>query len=158
MNLNIQTVAEYILAVMREQGDYVSHLKLQKLLYYAQGWFLALHEEPLFPDDCEAWVHGPVYPAIYNLFRDYGWKPILDVPDEKTSYDDIILPENVKEHLDEIITIFGSESAHNLERMTHREMPWVKARKGLPETEPSTAKIAKEDMQKFYKQLSEQEQ
>jgi uncharacterized phage-associated protein len=156
MNLSIHAVADYLLAYMRERGDLVTHLKLQKLVYYAQAWFLAMHNEELFADDCEAWVHGPVYPALYNRFRDYAWKPILDAPDEQTFATEIALPFNVKEHLHEIVDVFGGESANTLERMTHREMPWIKARKGLPEDASSTEIILKSDMHVFYQHLAEQ--
>jgi uncharacterized phage-associated protein len=156
MNLNIQTIADYFLVTAREEGDYISQLKLQKLVYYAQAWFLALYGEQLFEDDCEAWVHGPAYQVLYDRFRIYGWKPILEPESDEVTRATVDLPVKVKEHLDEIISVFGSESAHNLELMTHREMPWLKARNGIPETDASRAVIQKTDMQVFYKAFYEQ--
>ncbi|WP_420225750.1 Panacea domain-containing protein [Pigmentiphaga litoralis] len=51
-------------------------MKLQKLLYYAHGWCLALQNEPLLVDKFEKWTYGPVVPSIYYEFRDYGARPI----------------------------------------------------------------------------------
>ncbi len=34
-----------------------SHLKLQKLLYYIQGFHLARFDNPIIDEDFEAWVH-----------------------------------------------------------------------------------------------------
>ena len=58
-------VAEYIL----EREGAISTMKLQKLLYFAQGWSLAITNEPLFEDDFEAWSSGPVLPALVALHR-----------------------------------------------------------------------------------------
>ena len=42
-------------AIDREAGDSITHLKLQKLVYYAQAWFLALNDKPLFEEEMQAW-------------------------------------------------------------------------------------------------------
>src|SRR5947207_9070578 len=62
----------FINATDRDAGDDITHLKVQKLLYYAQGWALVHLRKPLFSEDLEAWAHGPVAPSIYNHFRGYG--------------------------------------------------------------------------------------
>ena len=61
-----QQIADYLIAFSHSVGDPISNLKLQKLLYYAQAWYLALHNEPLFPESIEAWVHGPAVPPVYG--------------------------------------------------------------------------------------------
>jgi uncharacterized phage-associated protein len=50
----------------------MSNLKLQKLMYYAQGFSLVLFNKPLFPERIEAWIHGPVIPAVYHKYKGYG--------------------------------------------------------------------------------------
>src|SRR3990167_3308538 len=55
-----------------DSSDGISNLKLQKLVYYAQGFFLAMHETPLFENDIEAWTHGPVVPELYRQFKEFG--------------------------------------------------------------------------------------
>lgn len=70
-------VARYFLALADEEaGDLVSNLKLQKLLYYAQGFHLAMTGRPLFDEPIQAWMHGPVVPAVYHAFKVYGSGPI----------------------------------------------------------------------------------
>ncbi len=51
-------------------------LKLQKLLYFAQGISYCMNDEELFSEQLEAWVHGPVVPSVYRQYRDYGYNPI----------------------------------------------------------------------------------
>ena len=72
MAYSVQDIAKWILTrnrleVQTEDGDYISNLKLQKLLYYSQGCFLALRDEPLFDSPIEAWTYGPVVPEVYNF-------------------------------------------------------------------------------------------
>ena len=49
--------------------DSMSHKKLQKLCYYAQAWYVTIKNKPLFEDDIEAWVHGPVVPSLYSQYK-----------------------------------------------------------------------------------------
>ena len=60
------------LKVEEEGADSITNLKLQKLLYYAQGCYLALENKPLFNDNIVAWKHGPVVECIYNKYSPYG--------------------------------------------------------------------------------------
>jgi uncharacterized phage-associated protein len=146
--VNPKDVSDFLLVESRERGDVLTNLKLQKLIYYAQAWFLALRDKPLFQEDLQAWVHGPVLPTQYFRFRDRKWLPIVD--------DSIVrpgIPAEVYGHLIEIVDVFGSETAVALELMTHRELPWVEARAGLAPDAPSTAIINKETMKAFYKSM-----
>ena len=75
--LNALDIAKYILHFGYEHGELITNLKLQKLLYYVHRC-LATYNKPLFKNDFEARVHGPVIPAIYRFFRRYQYKPITD--------------------------------------------------------------------------------
>ena len=138
-------VADYLIAFSHEHGDPVSNLKLQKLLYYAQAWHLALFDEPLFNDRIEAWVHGPVVPSVYRQFKEWAWMPIAKDPERP------ILDQTIQAHLDDVMDVYGSMTAYQLERLTHDEDPWIKARGGIPEDEPSNAVIEQEEMKRFYR-------
>jgi uncharacterized phage-associated protein len=140
-----QAVADYFIAFSHQHGDPVSNLKLQKLLYYAQAWQLAIHDEPLFSDPIQAWVHGPVVPSVYRRYKDWAWKPIEDNP---------VFPEldqTAQEHLAEVMSIYGTMTAYGLELLTHEETPWRNARGQLAVDEPSNAVISLEDMKTFYR-------
>jgi uncharacterized phage-associated protein len=141
-------VADFLLVESRERGEVLTNLKLQKLLYYAQSWYLALHGESLFDEDFEAWVNGPVLPSQYDRFRAFQWRPITDEITRPTFADPAI-----ETHLREIINVFGSETAISLELMTHRETPWVEARGSLPPWTPSAEIISKGRMLDFYRSL-----
>lgn len=140
-------VADYLLVKARDRGEPLSNLKLQKLLYYAQAWHLALHDRALFSDDFQAWVHGPVLPSQYHRFKAAAWMPIAEPVAEPS------LPRRVTAFLDEILDIFGTETAIALEMMTHRERPWIEARRGIPADQSSCAIISKVTMRDFYRAM-----
>jgi uncharacterized phage-associated protein len=139
--LNAATVARYFLSLADEEvGDQISNLKLQKLLYYAQGVHLALRGAPLFSERVEAWQHGPVVPDVYHLYKHNGSEviaPPLDAPDVDPATGDL---------LNEVYEVYGQFSAWKLRQMTHEEPPWVDAFADGPSTV-----IANEAMTKFFK-------
>ena len=119
--LTAKIVAEYFLALTDEaSGEGISNLKLQKLVYYAQGVHLALTGEPLFPEPIHAWMHGPVVPPLYAEYKDCGRDPI-PVP---TGVDFDQYGEHERETLDVVNTELGQYSAWRLREMTHDEPPW----------------------------------
>jgi uncharacterized phage-associated protein len=140
-------VANYILCYVHEFGDLITNLKMQKLVYYAQAWFLAVYDKPLFDDRLEAWIHGPVQPSLYQRFKRYGWEPILEEVVCPT------FPGDIEDHLQEIMDVYGDLTAHHLERLVHQEDPWKKARGGLPLDERCSNPISHDDMKTFYKSL-----
>ena len=119
--LTAQDIANYFLAkVDAGVGDSLTNLKLQKLLYYAQGFYLAIHEEPLFDEQIEAWTYGPVVPSIYHEYSKYDTSPLP----KPTTFDESKYSGQVGELLDEIQEVFGQFSAWKLANMTHEEPPW----------------------------------
>lgn len=134
-DIQARDVANYLIASAHEHGSFVSNLKLQKLLYYAQGWHLGIFQRCLFSEKFEAWIHGPVIPSLYREFKGYSWRNI----DE-----DVRKPEfasEVVDFLDEMIGEYLHLDAYHLEKMTHRESPWVAARGQLEIDAPSNAEI-----------------
>jgi uncharacterized phage-associated protein len=131
-------------AIDREAGDLITHLKLQKLVYYAQAWSLALLERPLFDEDFRAWTHGPVILSVWHAFKDYRWEalpPAEDVAEFE--------PE-VEALLNDVLAAYGEHSAKALEDLTHSEDPWIRARNGLPPEATCNATIPKDHLQQFY--------
>ena len=103
-----------------DKGDIISNLKLQKLLYYAQGYYLALYEERLFNEDLYAWQYGPVVQEIYHEFKGYG-SGAIDVPSD---FDFASLSEKELELINDVNSLYGQYSAVKLMEMTHNEAPW----------------------------------
>ena len=145
-------VADYIIRFCHEHGDLVTNLKLQKLIYYAQAWYLALYDKPLFDEELQAWISGPVQPELYERFKHYQWNPIKEHPDK------VEFPKEIEEHILEVLEVFGKYQAYYLERMTHNEDPWRNARRGIAIDEHSTNVISKKDMQEYYKTLIEDDE
>lgn len=112
----IQT-AQIIVAKYHEQGDAVTQLKLQKLLYYVQGWSKALLKKWRFEDDIEAWAYGPVVYAVRQKFKSFGRGPII-LDKEIFPADDLLI--------DTVLSIYGRHGAEDLVALTHKDAPWQK--------------------------------
>jgi len=149
--LTARQVAAYFLSLVDDEvGDSLSNLKLQKLVYYAQGFHLALTGEPLFEDPLEAWEHGPVVPSLYRGFKQHGAEPI---PAPENGFDFAAYPKDVRELLDEVFSVYGQFSASKLRNLTHEESPWKEAYA----IAPSTA-ISLQSMKDYFSTLVHAEQ
>jgi uncharacterized phage-associated protein len=143
-------IAKFFIEIANKTGSFISNLKLQKLVYYAQAWHLGLYDRPIFDEDFQAWVHGPVIPELYQAYKHFGWKPIQ----EDVELD---LPAEITSHLQEVALEYFACDAYELEQMTHLEAPWQSAREGVAPDEPSTRIIRKEWMQEYYKARAEED-
>ena len=120
----IDGVVDYLLFRCRD----ITPLSLQKALYYAQGFFYAFNDTYLLAEDCEAWVHGPVYSKIYRRYSSYCFDPI----DSVDEIDSSVLAGEEQLLLDCVVKHVCCYSGKTLEAFTHTETPWVSARAGLP--------------------------
>ncbi len=141
-------VADFFIAFANSHGDPITNLKLQKLVYYAQAWYLANYHKPLFMDaEFQAWVHGPVILELYRQYKN-GVKPIeKDI--KLDAVKETFLAEDFK-FLEEVAEVYMPESAYALELMTHIEDPWKEARNGIAADQSSEAVISITSMEKFY--------
>lgn len=118
-------VANRVLAVARDKGREVTNLHLQKLVYFVQGFALAMLEHPLFNEEIQAWTYGPVIPELYQQVKQYGAAPITGT----LKADDAI--ENDQEAEEVITTVMdklGHLNAIQLVNLSHRDnSPWAAA-------------------------------
>lgn len=144
-----------VIACIFEELEEVTPLMLQKLLYFIQGIYSALYGKPLFEEDCRAWVHGPVYPEVYTLFRDFKYNPIDDVRFGLLKGTDDVLTEEERDVIDRVVNTFGIYGGKVLERITHNEGPWKSARKGCGDQVPSSELVSKDSIRKYYESVNE---
>lgn len=146
------SLADLILFTSRERNIEVTNLKLQKLLYYSQAWHLAILGKPLFLDRIEAWIHGPVVPPVFGHFKEYRWNPIpFFGPDPGIELGDAHW--SIRNFIGEVMEAYGTLTGPQLERLTHEEDPWKKARAGIPSDQPSNNVITHESMIDFYRPM-----
>lgn len=146
-------LAEYIL----ERGGKMSHLKLQKILYYIQALHLAYFDQPIIEDEFQAWLHGPVSRRIYDQIKGVSilYTEInYDVSTEGPRPSDLLKEQLTEDQLDlvnEVIEEYGQLTSSQLERLTHSEDPWINARKGYGVAERCEEVIPKDSMRVYYK-------
>jgi uncharacterized phage-associated protein len=141
MAYNVFDIANKIIkaASNNDAGEYISNLKLQKLLYYQQGFHLAYFKEPLFDESIEAWMYGPVVPSIYNKYKAEGSNGL------NYNGDPISLTDEEESLFNEVIRVYGEFSAIGLMNLTHSEAPWKETPVGQGN------EISRDKMMKFFK-------
>lgn len=114
----------------------VSHLKIQKMLYFCQGYYLGLYNEPLFDDKIEAWQHGPVVPSVYAQLKKDNDTYILPSKNYLMNDSEIAnISQKEKEMIESVFQVKGQYSAWRLRDETHSQSPWIDAYKKGPNTE-----------------------
>jgi uncharacterized phage-associated protein len=121
-----------------EFGENITNLKLQKLIYYAQGFNLAWYGEPLFDEPIEAWMHGPVVRSLYDRYQSYKSNPIPTRED----FDPSIFDDRTANLLEEVYGTYGQFSAWGLRNLTHEEAPWKET--------PNLGVISREKMAQYF--------
>ena len=139
--------------ILKHHGS-MSHLKLQKLLFYCDAYRLAYFGQELIEDVFEAWVHGPVCRKVYDSLKD---KSVLysDLAYSETSIDvDAAfeaLPTAQRELIGSVLNDLSGWSGMELEAATHREYPWQQARAGVDDGAKCHNPISKEITMEFYR-------
>ena len=144
----VYDVANYYLA--NTKG--MTNKKLQKMVFYAYAWHLTLSNDNvdeldtrLFENKFEAWVHGAVYPELYDMYKKYGSSeiPVYDGEFFLFSPDEFNILEQVND-------LYGKYNGNQLESINHHEAPWRKARNGLAWYEPSHNLIKDRDIFEYH--------
>lgn len=125
-----ENVAKYVIYLASQafvgdnkEREGITNLKLQKVLYFAQAYYLSKVGKPLFSDNIEAWEYGPVIPSIYHKFKSKGSNPIICEEDKSS------LSLEDKETLKKVWETFGGYSASRLVDIAHAHTPWKEANK-----------------------------
>ena len=148
-NVAPKTIAKYFLT-----KEAMTQKKIQKMVYYAYAWYIVNYNDNannityvLFTEKPQAWVHGPVFPSLYEEYKQYKRN---NVPKIKNS---ILEKTELSEFLNQIWDVFGKYDGDELEFMTHNEKPWINARKGIPAISPSNEEIDLKDIYNYYGSL-----
>lgn len=150
--ITINQLCDYIITKITASGETMSNLKLQKLVYYADAWYLAFFDKKLVDEGFQAWIHGPVSRVLYNRFSS-----------TKSLYSDITsldctpgfelsdVPAAAAAHIDSVLEVYGAFTGAQLEDMTHKEEPWIKAREGYRPSERCEEIIDQDTTRDYYR-------
>src|SRR4051794_38624318 len=122
MAYDARTVANEFLRVAWQNGHSLTNMQLQKLVYIAHGYSLALVDLPLVKQPVQAWRYGPVIKTLYDSLRQYGAGTVTDMvnilPSQQVS-------ETFRALIDVVGDAYGRFSGPQLSTMTHRAgTPW----------------------------------
>src|SRR3989344_3343478 len=145
-NDKIILAAEYFVKKNEEDKKGLNALKLQKLLYYAKAWGLVFNKKQIFPDEFQAWIHGPANPKVYQAFKGFDF---TSPHPESAEINFDVFSAKEREFLDMIWNVYGKFDGKYLEQLTHNEEPWQIARRDLDPAHPSQNLIS-DDLMRSY--------
>ncbi len=122
----------------------MSAMKLQKLVYYSQAWSLVWDEKPLFRAQIEAWANGPVVRSLYGKHR--GQFAVKIWPGGHH----VKVSGAAKNSSEAVLSFYGAKSGQWLSELTHKERPWLDARKGLSDDDRCNREISHAAMAEYY--------
>ncbi|MBF4344554.1 DUF4065 domain-containing protein, partial [Vibrio anguillarum] len=124
MSESVNDVCDYVIDKVTDSGESLSNLKLQKLVYYVQAWYLAFENSSLCDEKFEAWVHGPVSRALFNRFAsDKSLYSDIYRSDMRDGFTPANLSAEARAHIDRVLSVYAKFSGQQLEDMTHKEDP-----------------------------------
>jgi uncharacterized phage-associated protein len=146
-------IASFLLQLSagEDEPDPLTHLRLQKLMYYVQAWSLALRNKPAFTGRIEAWAHGPVVKDLYALLANFGNQPLP--PDAVKNASQLS-----KEDAEFVVSVWDAYkqfSATALRQMTHSEFPWIQARGTCGPADRCDTEIAHTDMRAHFRKQAQ---
>ena len=151
-NVQAIDVAQYIVDRFYAKQESITTMKLQKLVYYSQAWSLAWECGPLFDEDFEAWINGPVVRSLFKALKGYYYAP-MTIPGADVAH----LSDDQKDTINRVLERYGDFTAPELIAVTHADDPWKQARGDLSESTASEQIISKDLMANFYSGLIDEE-
>jgi uncharacterized phage-associated protein len=145
-------VARFLIQVAAnsDEPDYLTNLRLQKLLYYVQAWSLVMRGKPMFAERIEAWVHGPVVREVYGTYASNGANVITP---EAVGDEDFDLAADEKEFVGSVWESYKGYSASKLREMTHQEDPWRNAREGYGPADNCNAEVTTKSIREYFQDI-----
>lgn len=128
MSYDVLDVCHYIIDYSNKKDYGISNLKLQKILYFVQAYFLINEPSRLcFDDKIEAWNFGPVVPRAYRAYKQFAGCDIPSIARIKGANKNTNITDEDKELINAVIDKFADYSATDLVDLTHKQSPWIDA-------------------------------
>ena len=124
--MNAVSLSNYVISLFEERKVPVTNLKLQKVLYYIQGYFYKHFGKAAFSDELYNWQYGPVVPVVYYEYNDNGSAPLKS----RLFCEDPSISDNEKKLIVSIVDKCAGIATSRLVSMTHSENPWKSAGSG----------------------------
>jgi uncharacterized phage-associated protein len=148
---NATSIANFFIRKGIEDGKPIDQMKVQKLVYFAHGWYLAITNKPLLNEAIEAWRFGPVIPSLYHSLKYSGNQAITStISVRKDPTIDETDPE-VQAYLNRIWNLYSPLSGIQLSNITHEEeTPWARIAKEFNNQIPADKDIDNESIKQYF--------
>lgn len=141
-------LSKYVIAYVHNKGNGITHLKLQKILYFIQGEYIKQYDAALFDEKMEAWMYGPVVCDVYYQYCENGALELHVAPQEAKVVEDS-LPQEVRNLIDAVLNKMSSKSSRELVQISHGQDPWKKYKEQVEQRKKPV--ITVDDMRNYFR-------
>lgn len=146
----VKDVARLLILLAQESGgEPMTQLRLQKMLYFVQGWHLARHDEPMFTEAIQAWVLGPVSIEVRSEYLEYGNSEITIPESESEQVQTAGFTDNEIATIIDVFSEYNRYATSTLVDKTHWSLPWKQHYNKFTKNNV----IPEEDMKEYFKKL-----
>ena len=159
--VDLKRIMQITILYCQINGYTINPLKLQKLLYFIQAWHIALFQkDTLWEELPEAWVNGPVYRSIYDIFnikfyRNENFQYKADGEKLQQEFKEAVEQSHLsplqQNFIFDVLNIYAPMSDEKLVLSTHQAVPWNNARKGYSPIDRCTNRLSVDDMYEYYR-------
>jgi uncharacterized phage-associated protein len=146
-------IANLFVKKAMSEGLPITQMKLQKIIYFAEGYHMAKYDKPLISEPFQAWKYGPVIPVIYEQYKEFGSRPIVADIDKFTlgsMSQETDLSKSAKDAMEYTWQVTRDISAEKLSAWTHLEnSPWNK----VYSDSDWSRRINEDDIKIYFKQM-----
>lgn len=114
-------IAEFVIDYSIRKNYTCSNLRLQKILYFIQAYFLKIQGTPCFADAIEAWDFGPVVPVVYRRYMYFGAADIFEWEKPRIHFES----DRDKEIVEQVVELLAPYTTTQLVKMTQHHFPWL---------------------------------
>lgn len=157
-------IANYIIWFAKNKFQKgITNLQLQKILYFSYVDYLNRYDKKLFREPIEKWQYGPVVPAVYHSFKDYGFFNINEPKQEfevefvdgklhlnEKKFDPSFIEKDTKDLLDSVVNKWIEVPAFKMVEITHEEPMWKNYQSQILSGERSL-QYSDEEIKSFYR-------
>lgn len=145
-------VCDYVIYNLsnKDRANVLNSLRLHKLLFYIQVWYLVFYDKKFFEEDFQAWINGPVGKNIHDRFGKISmYSPITLEDISNVNYE---LNDGDIQHIQDVLLAYGHFNEGQLVTLVHNELPWIEARNGYTSDQRCEIVIDENTIKKFYEQ------
>ena len=134
-------VASYVFfRYQKEYGSVIDEMKFHKVMYFAQRESIILTDNLLFDGKFYGWKYGPILKEIRKMYKNNSFDCLNGLSCDST--------EAFNNIMNSVFSNYVPKDSWTLSMISHNELSWKQARKGIPDNANGDVVLSNDDIRK----------